>query len=193
MQKSFFGYRRDNGRVGIRNHVLILPLDDLSQPACNAVANNIGGTVAIQHPYGRLQFGADLDLHFRTLIGAGSNPNVAAVIVIGIEEKWTQDVVDGIAKTGKPVAGFGIEQHGQIDTIARASRKAKEFVQYASALQKVNAPSPTCGFPANAANPTPPPAWPPARPSVTRSTSCMKKAARWCSVKPPNSPAANIW
>lgn len=99
MQKSFFGYRRDNGRVGIRNHVLILPLDDLSQPACNAVANNIGGTVAIQHPYGRLQFGADLDLHFRTLIGAGSNPNVAAVIVIGIEEKWTQDVVDGIAKT----------------------------------------------------------------------------------------------
>ena len=103
MQKSFFGYRRDNGRVGIRNHVLILPLDDLSQPACNAVANNIGGTVAIQHPYGRLQFGADLDLHFRTLIGAGSNPNVAAVIVIGIEEKWTQDVVDGIAKTGKPV------------------------------------------------------------------------------------------
>ena len=74
MQKSFFGYRRDNGRVGIRNHVLILPLDDLSQPACDAVANNIGGTVAIQHPYGRLQFGADLDLHFRTLIGAGSNP-----------------------------------------------------------------------------------------------------------------------
>ena len=140
MQKSFFGYRRDNGRVGIRNHVLILPLDDLSQPACNAVANNIGGTVAIQHPYGRLQFGADLDLHFRTLIGAGSNPNVAAVIVIGIEEKWTQDVVDGIAKTGKPVAGFGIEQHGQIDTIARASRKAKEFVQYASALQKVECP-----------------------------------------------------
>ena len=140
MQKSFFGYRRDNGRVGIRNHVLILPLDDLSQPACDAVANNIGGTVAIQHPYGRLQFGADLDLHFRTLIGAGSNPNVAAVIVIGIEEKWTQDVVDGIAKTGKPVAGFGIEQHGQIDTIARASRKAKEFVQYASALQKVECP-----------------------------------------------------
>ena len=75
MQKSFFGYRRDNGRVGIRNHVLILPLDDLSQPACNAVANNIGGTVAIQHPYGRLQFGADLDLHFRTLIGTPAATN----------------------------------------------------------------------------------------------------------------------
>ena len=45
----------------------------------------------IPHPYGRLQFGADLDLHFRTLIGTGSNPNVAAVVVIGIEDGWTQE------------------------------------------------------------------------------------------------------
>ncbi len=136
MDKKFLGYRRDNGRVGIRNHVIILPLDDLSNAACEAVANNVKGTMAIPHPYGRLQFGADLDLHFRTLIGTGSNPNVAAVVVIGIEEGWTQRIVDGIAKTGKPVAGFGIELHGDIDTIARASRKAKEFVQYASELQK---------------------------------------------------------
>ncbi len=136
MDTKFLGYRRDNGRVGIRNHVIILPLDDLSNAACEAVANNVKGTMAIPHPYGRLQFGADLDLHFRTLIGAGSNPNVAAVVVIGIEESWTQKIVDGIAKTGKPVAGFGIELHGDIDTIARASRKAKEFVQYATELQK---------------------------------------------------------
>ena len=78
--------------------------------------------MAMPHPYGRLQFGADLDLHFRTLIGTGSNPNVAAVVVIGIEDGWTKKVVDGIAKTGKPVAGFGIEQHGDHDTIMRASQ-----------------------------------------------------------------------
>ena len=89
MQKTFSGYRRENGRVGIRNHVIILPLDDLSNSACEAVANNIKGTMAIPHPYGRLQFGADLDLHFATLIGTGSNPNVAAVVVIGIEPVWT--------------------------------------------------------------------------------------------------------
>ena len=52
---------------------------------CEAVGNNIKGTMAIPHPYGRLQFGEDLDLHFRTLIGTGCNPNVAAVVVIGIE------------------------------------------------------------------------------------------------------------
>jgi (2R)-sulfolactate sulfo-lyase subunit beta len=133
---SFRGWRRENGRVGVRNHVLILPLDDLSNAACEAVANNIKGTLAVPHHYGRLQFGEDLELHFRTLIGAGSNPNVAAVVVIGIEDGWTDRVVQGIAKTGKPVIGFGIEGHGDIAIIAKASYKAKEFVQWASELKR---------------------------------------------------------
>jgi (2R)-sulfolactate sulfo-lyase subunit beta len=134
---TFWGYRRDNGRVGIRNHVVLLPLDDLSNTACEAVANNIKGTIALPHHYGRLQFGADLELHFRTLIGAGCNPNVAAVVVIGIEPQWTGRVVDGIAETGKPVAGFAIEQNGDITTIAAASRAAKGFLQDASELGRV--------------------------------------------------------
>ena len=136
---TFWGYRRANGRVGVRNHVIILPVDDLSNAACEAVAHNIKGVMAIPHPYGRLQFGADLDLHFRTLIGTGSNPNVAAVVVIGIEEGWTKRVVDGIAKSGKPVVGFGIEQHGDHDTIMRASKAAKEFLQQASELHREKA------------------------------------------------------
>ncbi len=135
-QHSFFGYRRENGRVGIRNHVVILPLDDLSNASAEAVANNIKGTLALPHAYGRLQFGEDLELHFRTLIGTGSNPNVAACLVIGIEPSWTGRVVEGIAKTGKPVAGFSIEGHGDINTIAVASRKAQEFVQWASEKQR---------------------------------------------------------
>ena len=137
MQSIFQGYRRENGRVGVRNHVIILPVDDLSNAACEAVAHNVKGTMAIPHPYGRLQFGADLDLHFRTLIGTGANPNVAAVVVIGIEEQWTKKVVDGIAATGKPVAGFGIELHGDHDTIMRASKAAKEYLQWASEQQRV--------------------------------------------------------
>jgi len=133
---QFFGYRRENGRVGVRNHVVILPLDDLSNAACEAVANNIKGTMALPHAYGRLQFGEDLELFFRTLIGTGSNPNVAACVVIGIEPGWTARVVDGIAKTGKPVAGFSIEGNGDISTIANASRKAREFVQWSSEKQR---------------------------------------------------------
>ena len=135
-KQTFQGYRRENGRVGIRNHVIILPVDDISNAACEAVGNNIKGTLALPHAYGRLQFGEDLELFFRTMIGTGSNPNVAAVVVIGIEPGWTQRIVDGIAKTGKPVAGFSIERYGDIQTIAMASRKAKEYVQWATELQR---------------------------------------------------------
>ncbi len=137
---TFNGYRRDNGRVGVRNHVVILPVDDISNAACESVASNIKGTLALPHSYGRLQFGADLDLHFRTIIGAGANPNVAAVVVIGIEPGWTKRIVDGIAETGKPVVGFSIEQNGDLKTIQDASRKAKEFVHYATELQREECP-----------------------------------------------------
>ena len=75
-------YRRENGRVGVRNHVVILSVDDISNAACEAVASHIKGTMALPHAYGRLQFGEDLELFFRTMIGIGSNPNVAAAVVI---------------------------------------------------------------------------------------------------------------
>ena len=139
-KSTFQGFRRANGRIGVRNHVIILPVDDLSNAAAQAVENNIKGTMALPHPYGRLQFGADLDLHFRTLIGTGSNPNVAAVVVIGIEDQWAKKVADGIAATGKPVAFFGIEQHGDHDTVMRASKQAKEYVQWASELTREERP-----------------------------------------------------
>jgi (2R)-sulfolactate sulfo-lyase subunit beta len=135
--RKFQGYRRENGRVGVRNHVVILPVDDISNACCEAVANNIKGTLALPHAYGRLQFGADLDLHFRTMIGTGANPNVAACIVVGIEPGWTQKIADGIAATGKPVAAFSIEQNGDLKTIMDVSRKAKEFVQWATEVPRV--------------------------------------------------------
>ena len=71
------------------------------------------------------------------MIGTGANPNVAACVVIGIEPGWTKKIVDGIAATGKPVAGFSIEANGDIATIAAASRKAKEFVHQTSEQVRV--------------------------------------------------------
>ena len=131
------GYRRENGRVGIRNHVLIISVDDISNAAVTGVERLIRGTFALPHPYGRLQFGDDLDLTFNTLIGHGKNPNVAAAIVIGIEPNWSNYIADKIAETGKPVAAFSIERSGDLQTIADASRKAKEFVHYATELPRV--------------------------------------------------------
>lgn len=133
MAASFLtGYRRSDGRIGVRNHVVIMPVDDLSNAAAEAVAAIVPGVLAIPHAYGRLQFGEDLDLFFRTLIGTGTNPNVAAAVVIGIEPTWTDRLADGVALAGKPVERFSIERHGDLATIAAAARAAARLLQDAS-------------------------------------------------------------
>jgi (2R)-sulfolactate sulfo-lyase subunit beta len=130
------GYRRENGRIGIRNHVVVLPVDDISNAAAEGVARLIPQALALPHPYGRLQFGEDLELHFRTLIGTGTNPNVAAAIVIGIEPNWTERVVEGIRASGKPVVGFSIERYGDLETIRKTARAAQQLVQDASEARR---------------------------------------------------------
>lgn len=130
------GYRRDNGRIGIRNYVAVIPLDDISNAAAEGVSYLIRDVIALSHPYGRLQFGEDLELTFNTLIGTGRNPNIAAAIVIGIEPEWTNVVVEGIAETGKPVVGFSIERRGDIKTIEVAARQALKYVQRASEIPR---------------------------------------------------------
>lgn len=136
-QRGLTGYRREDGTVGIRNYTVILPVDDLSNAAAEAVANVVPGTLALPHAYGRLQFGPDLELTFRTLIGIGSNANIASVVVIGIEPTWTDTIVQGIAKTGKKVQGFSIERHGDLRTIEAAARVAASFLQDDSEMVRV--------------------------------------------------------
>lgn len=130
------GYRRPNGRVGVRNHVLVLPVDDLSNRAAEGVAALIPGVVPLPHPYGRLQFGEDLELTFRTLAGHGANPNVYGAVVLGIEPKWTERVAGEVARTGKPVEAFSIEGHGDLRTIERAARAAYHLLQQASEQER---------------------------------------------------------
>ena len=130
------GYRRADGRPGIRNHVVILPVDDLSNAVCESVARTIPGTLALPHAYGRLQYGEDLELTFRTLAGIGTNPNVAAAVVIGIEPNWTNRIVEEIARSGKPVEGFSIERFGDLKTLSAAARVAQHLLQDASELRR---------------------------------------------------------
>src|SRR5487761_61966 len=129
------GYRRSNGSVGIRNHVILLPVDDLSNRTAEAVAAEIPGVLALPHAYGRLQYGEDLELFFRTMIGTGCNPNVAAAIVVGIEPNWTRRVADGIEASGKPVESFSIEGRGDLAVTAAAARVAAQLRQDASELR----------------------------------------------------------
>ncbi len=115
MRNSFYGYARDDGQVGIRNHVLLLSGTLYANPTCDRVAQVVQNTIPITHPLGRCQIAPDLAQTFRTLVGHGVNPNAGAVIVadhfkeIGCE---ADDIAHEIAKTGKPVEVVNIRKSG---------------------------------------------------------------------------------
>ena len=137
--KDFLGYKRPDGKVGVRNHVVILPSVACSNEICNAIAQKVKGTISIPHQHGCAQLPFDAEQTARTLIGVGRNPNVAAVLVIGLgcEVVNSSMVASKIAESGKPVKNLVIQEvGGSPKTIKEGVKIAKEMVLFASRLKK---------------------------------------------------------
>ncbi|WP_307330996.1 UxaA family hydrolase [Evansella vedderi] len=133
------GYRRPNGEVGIRNHVLILPTITCSTQTAQRITELVDGTVTFIHQHGCAQVGEDYDQTFRTYVGMGSNPNVYGVVVLGLgcETHQARSVAEELKKTGKPVEVVSIQDNGgTLSTIAEGAKIAVKMVQDASAQQK---------------------------------------------------------
>ncbi|MEA5092723.1 (2R)-sulfolactate sulfo-lyase subunit beta [bioreactor metagenome] len=141
---KFYGYKRPDGRVGIRNHVLILPASVCASDTTRIVANNVEGAVTFNNQLGCSQVASDQEFTMDVMAGYAANPNVYATVVIslGCENCQMDLVVDAIKKrTNKPLAQFIIQENGgTIKTVERATRAAKDFVQDASLLQKEEFP-----------------------------------------------------
>lgn len=108
------GYRRSDGTVGIRNHLLIIPTVICSNQVVNRISQMVPDTVAIPHQHGCSQIGADKDRTFEVLAGTGRNPNVGGVIIIslGCEVIDPNALADAIRPTGKLVEVFDIQSVG---------------------------------------------------------------------------------
>src|SRR5208283_1081673 len=111
---NFQGYRRPDGKAGTRNHVLVIPSVGCSQGCAQAVARGLKGVVYLPNIFGCGQIGEDRPTVKRTLVGFGTNPNVAAVLIIGngCEELSTEEIAKEIAPTGKRVASLVIQDAG---------------------------------------------------------------------------------
>jgi altronate dehydratase large subunit len=136
---KFWGYRRADGRVGVRNHVLILPTITCATQAAKQITELVSGTVSFIHQHGCAQVGIDYDQTFRTYVGMGANPNVYGVIVLGLgcETHQARSVAGDLAKTGKPVEVVSIQDHGgTLSAIAEGAKIAARMVQEASAQMR---------------------------------------------------------
>jgi (2R)-sulfolactate sulfo-lyase subunit beta len=130
------GYRRHDGGVGIRNHVAVLPFDDVSNVIARAIAARVTGVVPLCHSYGEMQYGADEALTVRTLVGTATNPNVAAVVVIASERAEADNVAESVARTGRPVEALATWNVGDVPTIAKGVRAAAKMLRDASAASR---------------------------------------------------------
>ncbi|MBO5543185.1 MAG: UxaA family hydrolase [Oscillospiraceae bacterium] len=133
------GYRRADGHWGIRNHLLIIPTSVCASETASRIASLIPGAVAIPHQHGCCQVGEDYKQTVRTLVGFGRNPNVGAVLVVGLgcEGIQPQVVAEEIAKSGKPVETITIQQcGGTLKTISAGAEICAGFARILAAQER---------------------------------------------------------
>jgi altronate dehydratase large subunit len=141
--KTFMGYQRANGSVGVRNHVLVLPSVMCANHVVELIGRKVPDLVTVQHPTGCSQVGADFEQTKRTMAGFAANPNVAAVLVVGLgcETNESKALAEEIAARGQRVEVIGIQESGgTTETIARGVEIAKRLLQEAAAHERVQCP-----------------------------------------------------
>ncbi|NOU92263.1 altronate dehydratase [Paenibacillus sp. LMG 31456] len=132
------GYRRPDGTVGIRNHLLIIPTVICANQVCSRISQMVAETVAIPHQHGCSQIGADKERTFDVLAGTGRNPNVGGVIIIslGCEVIDPHELADAIRPTGKLVEVFDIQSvGGSVKAIQHGVEIAKRMQEQLNAMQ----------------------------------------------------------
>jgi len=123
--KKIMGYIRENGDVGFRNHVLILSSVICSNRAVQLLSQIFKKAISVTHQHGCSQCGEDLEQTFRTLVGTASNPNVAAVLIIGLgcETIKAEDIANEVKKTGKIVSFLNIQECGGVSKTIKKGKK----------------------------------------------------------------------
>lgn len=135
---TFLGYKRADGRVGVRNYLLILSVTGLTGPSAQRIGRNIANAVVYGTPYGSGLLGADRIAHERTLNGLATNPNVGAVLVIGADRPRVTSVIDAVASTGKAIEALVLDdfEHDALSLSEQGIRSAARLSKSISTLTR---------------------------------------------------------
>lgn len=141
MANTFMGYPRENGTVGVRNWVAVISIMDNCNPVTRAICRAVDGTIPVTTLFVRGQYGRDLEIAFNTLAGMGRNPNIAGVLLIGLEEQTTEEVARRIRPSGKPIEAINLQPNGTINAVAEGTRRAMRLVVGASYARRKSCPA----------------------------------------------------
>lgn len=135
---KLFGYKREDGSFGIRNHILVIPASVCAADTAAKIASQVEGAISIPNQHGCCQIGDDYAVTERTLVGYGKNANVGAVLVVGLgcEGIQAKELADLIKVSKKPVEYIVIqEEEGTLKTISKGVKILREMSEGVS-LQK---------------------------------------------------------
>jgi altronate dehydratase large subunit len=140
---SFWGYRRENGAAGVRNHIAVIPSVFCAAKVAQRIALSVPGAISFTHPVGCSQVGEDLEVTAKSLIGVGRNPNFAGVVVVGLGcERFTpRELAEGIASTNKRLETVVIQDAGDsLEAAEIGIRYARAMMQAASTEKREEIP-----------------------------------------------------
>lgn len=135
---KIYGYLRKDGSYGFRNHILIIPASICAVHVAMQINSVLPNVIVLNHPYGCGQIGADVEQTRRVLTGFGLNPNVAAVLIIGLGcETITVDSIANSIKN-KPVATLTIQKcGGTINTINKGISIINDYYEKFSTQERI--------------------------------------------------------
>lgn len=106
------GYTRADGSVGVRNHVLVLPLHASACTAAAAVAERVDGVVTVSHDWDRRGSPRDVERARRVFWGFARHPNVFATVLIGLDGADTDALADDVTRRGRQVVATSLASNG---------------------------------------------------------------------------------
>jgi altronate dehydratase large subunit len=136
---EFLGYKRPDGSVGVRNHVLVISASNCANELASMISHGVKGTLVLTHNHECTRLHPDTERAMRTLVGMGSNPNVAATLVVGLgcDHLPASELAEGIAQSQKPVEAVTIEKKGGFQgALEEGLKVARNMVSQASKAQR---------------------------------------------------------
>ena len=136
---EFRGFRRKNGTVGVRNHVLIFPTTICASTVAQMISREVSGTVSVVHRHGCGHFGDEKELMVRTMAGFCASPNVAGVLLVGLGcELLTPELIaEELVKTGQRFETLSIQEAGgTTNSVARGKQLAQRLVKEAATASR---------------------------------------------------------
>jgi len=136
---KFQGYRRSNGSIGVRNHVLVFPTTVCASTVAQMISREVPGTVAVAHPHGCGHLGEEREYMVRTMAGFCGSPNVAGVLLVGLGcELLTPELItEELHKTGQRLETVSIQAvGGTTKAITKGSELARKLCEEAAIAKR---------------------------------------------------------